>query len=62
MRAVCVCVWFIRTVIAGYGGDPLSSQQIRYPIRNPVQRHSNTWQYLKHLYVWETFKEIFLIH
>jgi hypothetical protein len=33
----------------------VSGQQIRYPIRNPVERHCNTWQYLKHLCVWERF-------
>jgi hypothetical protein len=44
----CNCLW--RPSVGG--------QWIRYPIWNPVERHSNTWQYLKHLCLWETFKQI----
>jgi hypothetical protein len=40
----------------------LGGQWIRYPVRNPVYRHSNTCQCLKHLCFWGTFIEILLIH
>jgi hypothetical protein len=59
--------WYMECVVQGLCYSwlwwrSISGQWIRYPIRNPVERHRNMWQYLKHLCVWETVKEIFLIH
>jgi hypothetical protein len=56
-----VGVWLSGTVVVGYGGDPwvVGGPDIQ---SEALSRATLTRDSIQHLFAWEIFKEIFLMH